>query len=459
MRAPVSLVVIAVVIAVLTSGCLGGTAEVAPASLPGAGDDAAAALNGFPDPLIVAHDHGDAALHADLTTATMAMLGSADFSGTGVGPVVASELDLLGDDHLLVAGFAQGFHVVDISDRTAPHGVSFTPTPGTAVDIKANADGSLAFVATQLAGAFGLSVYDVSIPARPLPLTLMFNAPGQGLTNGGCHMLDVFEGYLYCAPTDATVRIYEIVRVGNAVALLPTGMYAPLGAPATPFTSADAGESFTHDMTLQADPLTGGAVMVVSFWDYGVRVVDVCDPTAPEELGAWAGEGAPEWFDGNLHTSMMTAVEGRRVVVTVPEYSATPSVWFINMTDYDAPTLLSHWSVKARTEDYGQDSRTFSLHNFQLVGGKVYLAMYHGGVWVLDATSLDAIAAPRTLGYHATPTARAAGVGASGLGGSLSVWDVVLKDGVIYASDMAAGVIALTFEGDTVGDATLTSWA
>lgn len=441
-----SLVILTVVIA----GCVSVPgSEVEPNAASTATADP---FNGLGDPLVVDHDHGDAALH-DLASASMTLLASTRFEELGAPTLAFGEADLLGEDHLVIAGFVgTGFFIADVSDPASPKPVSYTPEPGMIGDVKASKSGDYVFVGTQI-GYGGVKAYNVAVPERPF-LAGTFPLAGTQPFRGGCHMLAVHESHLYCAPNDATVRIYEIVETPAVVALTPVGIYAPYGAPVPLLAGEDHGGEFTHDMTVQADPLTGEPVMYVSFWDYGLAVVDVSDPADPTELGVWKGEGAEEWgtYYGAVHTAMGSLVGGKRVLAYVPEYADVPAVHFIDATDYAAMTALGVWAPKP-AEAWGDAASTFSTHNFQFIGEKVYLAMYHGGVWVIDASDPTH---PLPVGYY-LPTGSGTGLGAFG-GGATSTWDVVVKDGVILASDMPNGLFAIQFEGD-VGKTGLTSFA
>lgn len=433
-----------VLAALLAAGCVGPASPATEEEGRPSGHAAAGPWGGFPDPLVTGHDHDDAAAHA-LSTPTMERLASLAPLDFGLPPVIFGEADLLGEDHLVLAGAVGGFYVVDVADRAAPRVVSYTPLPGFVADVKAIESGTFVFVGVQLAGFTGIQAYHVGVPERPL-------LAGAFPLEGGCHMLAVYEGHLYCAPSDATVRIFRIQETAAAALLVPVGIYAPQGAPLTPLTLRDAGEEFTHDVTVQADPLTGEPIMLVSFWDYGVRAVDVKDPAHPVEIAAWTGEGADDVYEGNVHTTMAVAVEGRRILITVPEYAVQPSVTFLDATDWGNVTVAGVWAAKP--DGFGNDDhKQFSTHNFQAVGGRVYMAMYHGGVVVLDASSLEAMRMPRVVGYHLP-----AGETALGRGGP-STWDVVLKEGHLYALDMRTGLHVLRYAEDTLGDPALTSFA
>ena len=197
--------------------------------------------------------------------------------------------------------------------------------------------------------------------------------------------------------------------------------------------------------------------MLVSFWDRGVWVVDVRDPAQPRTLGTWAGEDALLW-DGKAHTTMATLLDGRRVVVTVPEYASIPAVFVLDATDYAAMRLLGEWQPHA-DGDYGDDPRLFSTHNFQVVEGKLYMAMYHGGVWVLDLRDPARI---EVLAYH-LPGAPEGGTPPGGPGPCAGcvpdTWDVVVHKGYVLAVDIPTGLHVLHLHGDPAGDPAYRSFA
>lgn len=450
----------AIVVALVAAGCIGvpDAARLDPAS---AVDRLAPRADAawIDEALVVDHDHADLAAHA-LMSPTMTQLAHTAFGALGAGAVAFGEADLLGEDHIVLAGFVgAGFVIADVSDPAKPTGVSFTPDPGMQGDVKASKSGNFVFVGRQVGQWQGVQAYNTVVKERPAPAGF-YPIVGTAPFRGGCHMLAVHNDHLYCAPNDNTVRIMQIIETPGAVALVPAGVYAPQAAPiAHPVANGGSGD-FTHDMTVQDDPITGKPVMYVSFWDYGLRVVDVSDPTAPTELGAWMGEGTEEWgtYFGAVHTSIGGLVDGKRILVSVPEYADVPAVTFIDATDYADMKAIGVWAPLT-AEELGDEASRFSTHNFQFLDGKVYLAMYHGGVWVIDASTPEKLAAPTALGYFLPSDARPSPLPAAPgpLGGGGSVWDVLVKDGVILATDMSSGLYAVQLQDDVGKD--LTSFA
>lgn len=209
-------------------------------------------------------------------------------------------------------------------------------------------------------------------------------------------------------------------------------------------------QGWAHDMFVQDEP-DGSTLMYVANWDAGLRIVDVTDPASPKELGGW--NDFPQGHEGNLHTVAADWVGGRRIVVGSTEVGfavvgglhyamgtdrGITYVW--DATDPSAIELLGSWENPLGLPA-GRDQAVFgeeitSTHNLQLEDGRVYLAHYGMGVFVLDVSTPDAQAAPPTLAYYDED--------------ELNVWDVVLSHGVIYATG-AGGLRALHYAPDVVG--------
>lgn len=461
------------------AGCVAPADDVGRASVPAV----------LEDPLVEQHDHSDPAAHA-FATANMEQLG---FTTLGEEPNKTrgtyGEIDVQGDTAYVAVlgdgGETPGFLVLDVQDRTRPQVVSFTPSPGTRIaDVKGEPTNHWVFVggehgapvsqtratrtATDLVAAAqagdperfatrnGIRIYDVSDPAAP-------KAAGFAPSDSGCHMLfyKQYAGgeWLFCVGMG--VNIYQF-KDGEA-------QLAARYAPAVPEALGVVGENPTdpvhqltyeatpHDMTVQDDAASGKTLMYVSYWDLGLRIVDVSDPAKPVEVGKWTGEGAQR-YAGNVHTAMAyEAPDGKRYVYVIPELftgDSVAAVFVLDATDLAAPTLVGEWAPPG---EHPNDGIRFSTHNFQVVGERLYLAFYHGGVWVLDLAG-ERAASPQTLGYY-LPHESVETWQPREETNAPDVWDVVLKDGHIYATDIAAGLYVLHFKGDALGDPAVTSTA
>ena len=449
------------IVAALSAGC------VAPAAL-----DPEGALGALPElaaPFDIDHDHEDPAAHALRWNAEL--VAHAHPALDGLDWLEMNELDLAGD--LLLVGLNAGtvdagtteggFLVFDVADPTAPALLHYERSPAVAScigDVKSGPAEDQVVLATQCsterAPERGFVVYDVADPAA---LTIVAMAP----PGTSCHMVDVAvvggESYVYCAaPAGAQVFRLASTPLGTQAVLvnpnLPTEPQAFLHAPLALDEFGPAAPIFIagpHDMTTQPDPLTGEPIVIVAHSFAGVRILDGSDPTLGRVLGTWSGEGAKAY--SWIHTAQAIEIDGKRIVVAVTEnvVNTPPRFWVIDFTDYAAPVLLAEHDLAAQKDSH---ELVYSLHNFQLVGTRMYMGAYHAGVWALD---LADPAAPREIAYALSgqPVYLKDDGTFFGIGNNWAeqVWDVVVKDGYVLASDMASGLHVYRMAGDPVGDA------
>ena len=198
--------------------------------------------------------------------------------------------------------------------------------------------------------------------------------------------------------------------------------------------------------------------MDVANWDAGLRIVDISDPANPVELGGW--NDFPDGHEGNLHTVATEWIGDRRITVGTVEVGfavvggyhyamgSDRSILYVwDTTDPANIQLVGQWE-NPRGEPSGRDmvpgEGVTSTHNFQLEQGRVYLAHYGLGVFVLDVATSATQAAPALLAYHQEP--------------GDSVWDVVLVRGALVSSG-SVGLVALHYMPDLLGPGGLDSRA
>lgn len=319
------------------------------------------------------------------------------------------------------------------------------------------------FTSTQPGSGLGFSIWDISEPAEPVRVG---EAPG-----GGCHMLNTLRvdgtTFVWCASiTGPTTYRIEELPTGQFVGV-PISSAIPQSDPEVlryaDYYSALTATGFAlllapHDMTAQLDPLTGEPILVVADEINGIRVFDVAEPTAPVQLGYWRGESAEAPIE-RVHTALVADIGGRRIAFGATEtlFDVPPQMYVVDMTDYSEPVYLGTWIPPGITSD---DGLAYSLHNFQVVGDRLYMANFHAGLWVLDVSD-PANPAPVALrtpvfdcGYP-RPEEVVAGhpIDANQL------WDVIVVDGYALTTDIPCGVEVLHIGGDPAGDTAYTSFA
>ncbi|MEK6976175.1 MAG: hypothetical protein AABY18_07520 [Candidatus Thermoplasmatota archaeon] len=467
------------------AGCV---ADESGPDLPGPGDPGyVPVMEAFVNPIDLNHDHGDIALHN--ASNNVDLVGHVDF---GIEPTVTlGELDFAGD-YVYVAVFGHGFAIVDVADPANPVLVSITEVPALGnppvvgpqeapvvgqvrnvvsdrymADLKVDQTGDWVFVAPELSETPGVLIYDARDRANPV-LAGFWPQPGLLL---GCHMIEYAvineQEYVFCAPLDNAVYVgllapaagpqRQIVTVARWVPNSPGYVQNEVdGLTTDPVATAGRYVLSGHqDMTYQPDPITGAPTLFVSFWNLGLRIVDVSIPAVPLEIGFWEGVGA-DGYRGNLHTAMAFAVNGTRVAIAIPEGPDPPAMFVLDATDIANPVVLSEWTAlpSFRDSENASQAGSFSLHNFQIVDGKVYICMGHGGIWVIDVSTPEKLRAPEAVGSYYPHQPRR-----DNETYSIYPWDVVVKDGYMFDAEGNTGLYVLHFRDDPAGDETYDSFA
>ena len=460
-----------IVFAVLVLASLAGCAEERPRGEGAVHDEV-----GWRNPLVSDHDHTE--IHEHGIANNMSLVGHSYLTPQGP-PGLLGEMEVAAG-HAYVAIIGHGFAILDLSDPARPETRSITSVPSLrsltgvsnpvldrfTADLKVDASGDWVFLAMQLSETPGVLLYDARDRANPVFSGIW----AIGLPYLGCHMIEhavINEAeYLFCAPLDHSVW------VGRLLPALPgtphrevqtVGRWIPDAQDLASEVAPHATDPVTganplgwvpghQDMTYQEDPLTGAPTLFASFWDLGVRIVDVSIPSLPQEVAAWDGQGSDVYL-GDIHTTRAFASDGRRIVVAVSE-SSHAALYVLDATDLDAPVLLGTWQGRDENGDVTRES----MHNFQLIQGRVYMAMYHGGVWVLDVSTPRLQAAPKVLGTHLLDKPLANGTSAMS-----QALDVVVWNGYLLVSDIGGydlltndltctGVYVMRYDGDARDD-------
>jgi hypothetical protein len=350
--------------------------------------------------------------------------------------VVTGEMDVKGKLMVIAVAYPEsGFLLYDISNPAAPKFLSHfrgEECENVIVDVDCGAyvdlspDGKRVYMSVQQNTALanpdpnmrppsvpGIDVIDISIPTLPVRLQ---STPVE--STGGVHTAKSFvvpekgaDGPR--APGEYVVAVVNGTGLG-IFKVQPTGNL-------TPVTTIEIGE--THDTFIQDDPILGRTLLYAAGgFSSGFYVWDITNPAAPVEIGEWdpTPECGGDWYS---HTIDVSVKDGKRILTMPNElidffgdqegdpcgtlkgngnYAA--NMWFVDITDLgklgkftsDNATHEPDDVLKAKSEAllssvyYNPALRaggelTFSLHNQQIVGDKIYISQYHGGVVVVDA--------------------------------------------------------------------------
>lgn len=448
-----------VALALLLAGCMAGPQEAQPAqALPG--------LDALGAAVAVKHDHTDRALHEDVARG-LSVLDASALSDDGTSLGEYREADHARGLVAVTSTLKRGatFVLLDAEALPALRVLSSTFEPGASGDVKLDREEPLLYHAFP-GDATAFSVWDVSDPTRPVKLATV--------RGEGCHMLSPQRiggvPHVWCAGYQPT--LYRLERtpaglMGVAIArvtpqsdpeTLRYASYYEELVPAGPVGLV--GALTAHDMTAQDDPLAPGRpLLVVAYELQGIRVMDVSTPVAPREVAHWRGEGLPGPMH-RIHTAFLAQVGERRIAFAATEtfHHVAPEVYVVDFTDLAKPRLLAVWTPPG-IEDDGHI--LFSAHNLQVVGGRMYVANFHGGMWVVDVSDPEA---PRTLAVRQPVRDTDYPEKGKMLLPDVpldvnSVWDVVVVRGYALVTDVPAGVEVLAVDGDPHGDPAWSSFA
>ncbi|HEV2999188.1 MAG TPA: hypothetical protein VGW75_00510 [Solirubrobacteraceae bacterium] len=426
--------------------------------------------------------------------------------------VVFGEMDVKGNLAVVAIAYPEaGFVLFDVSDSAHPKFLSWyrgDECEGLALDVDCGAfvdlspDGKRVYVSIQqisvvpggapgvkpaLAAYPGIDVVDISNPKSPL---LRQKLPVTSI--GGVHTTRSF---------DVPGKGEYTVSVANSVGAMIHKVDKTTGT-LSPVHLIEMDE--LHDTFIQQDPLTGKTLLYIAGgFDSGFYVFDVSDPANPVGVAEWdvTPECADDWY---AHTIDVTTYKGRRIVtlpVELIDFFGDQSdsdqaqgcgklagngdfagpLFIVDATDFSQlgtndPTdsesaeeasdmkekslrsLITVWSNAAHRAG---GELTFSPHNQQIVGDKIFLSGYHGGVTVLDAS--DAFEGrnvrPRELGVivpHGDTTRPIH----PDRGGPYQhfftsfidyrpiIWDMQWHNGQVLAADMVGGFYSIRYTGE-----------
>ncbi len=449
---PIPLLTALLLLGAVTAGCIQSGDDT---DVPGS--------DGAPEPLAPLEDVL-AALEAGNTSANVDLVGSWTDSGNG-------EVDPW-EDHLAVMKRDGRVVVLDVADPKDIHEVGEISLPGVH-DVKWSHDGEYLFVGydgglghppTGPTREAGVYVVDASDKSNLKQVHFQEVGPRRGPHMVYYHQNPDGQELVFSAAGE--VVIHEFDRDSGSMTELARYNPDPVdGFNRDPmvFDVFYGGQMWAHDMFVMDDPVDDTQLMYVANWDAGLRVVDISDPSNPQEVGGW--NDFPEGHAGNLHTVTTEWIDDRRITVGSPEVGFAvvggvpyllgeePTGMYVwDTTDLDDIQLLSYWqnpidphAQRGADEPFatmGEDLT--SSHNLQIENGRVYMAHYEYGVWVIDVSTPDNQSDPETLGYFVED--------------GMNTWDVVLNSGLMYLGD-AQTLHALNFVWDSMGEDGVTSRA
>ena len=303
----------------------------------------------------------------------------------------------------------------------------------------------------------GISVYDIS--SDPYHPVLLRRIP----IPGGVHTVqidpEVDSGRPYAYANSEGSWYMWIVNLETGAILSQYASSEGIGC--IPSFNFCLGFNFAHEGFIQRHPRSGRVLDYVSFWDSGLRIVDVTDPAHPVEVGA---------FDYNRLTNGLTsahyaaATPSANWVYLEDEigYLETGGVHVLDTsacdgTSYCTPTLTGEWHIQGHPVQSGglnglihgnafqgpidaanKRSFTYDAHNLDVRGeDELLVANYAMGIRLIDTSDKKA----PVLSSFFMPNSNQAEACKMDCGfNSRLTWGSYFgSDGRIYASDLSRG--------------------
>ena len=408
------------------------------------------------------HDHRDRGLHQEVARA-VTVLNMSTLSDDGLSLGEYTEAD---HEHGLIAvavvtGPGSTMRIVFLREDDLPalNVAGYIDEPDSYGDVKF--DPQLKLVYIPYPGDKAFSMWDISDLENPRRV-----GEAQG---AGCHMLHAMpiDGvpHVFCAGVGGSMvfRIEESPQGGYQA--VPVAVAAPQNDPevaryATYYEDLSpigpALITTPHDQTAQPDPLTGDPLLVTAHELQGIRVFDVSVPAAPREISYWRGDGMNDAQLERVHTVGIAEINGRRIGFGATETftDVEPALYIVDFSDWSDPKFLARWTPPGIPGDQGI---TYSLHNLQVVGTRLYLTNFHGGLWVLDVSDpanpiTQALRTPVRDTEYPRP-GEFMQIGEFQIFNNVNqYWDVIVVNGYTIVTDMSAGIEVFHVDGDPAGD-------
>ncbi len=356
-----------------------------------------------------------------------------------------------------------GLFIVDISDPRDPKLISEFPQEDAEThDVKVNEAGTIAVLANQPVrppaegeeweewwdemlkiSHLGLTLVDISDKRHPRLLSRWENHDAEGKP-APCHNVAIYGSHVYCTSFWWSDRGLVILDISDPTRPTEVATIPPPEVADVENLPEDLTGVWIHDLYVQRHPELGRDFGYAAWWDAGLRVYDLTDPTSPDEVAEWAWAELGPPFQ---HTFFTKPTPSGKLAVVGPAF-AYGFAGFLSIVDLSEPSrakLLSTWSIPGH--DWIPEDKPWSAWspaNFDVTEDRIYLANHQAGVWVIDISDPTD---PKAIGNFGPESFKPPPPKPEGpiLWEAAYPWvhTVEEQDGLIYALDVVSGLYIL----------------
>lgn len=372
---------------------------------------------------------GEAPCEADVGAETSANLVTLGRYQTEEGDI--GEIDVRDDRAIFSRHQMGGLYVANISDPREMKIIGTLVQEGaSAYDLKWLPGMEAAVIG---GGEGKLYVVDLTDPTTPVVVS-------EADVSTQAHMVQpaVIDGvtYVYVASQSSNAPAFVYQLEGWNLTLV-----GAFGLPTGSIQSLPLGN---HDIAIINDTILGAQTLYLADGLAGWSAWNLDDPVNPKRIGTSLGQ---ELGVGYVHTIRVGFFGDKRIVVTMQEVGQN-TLKVYDATNLDLPILLARWNADATNPATPQ-------HNIQLLGDWLFMAHYTQGFYVFNLSSvvngppLVGTAMLTPAGHWAVEDPVTASATSLFFG---NVWDVAVRRGVVYVSDLTGKVTSVGFACLPIGD-------
>lgn len=455
---------LAILLLLFATGCSGPSTTPGGEPEPPLYDAIEAAIGA---PVVEDHDHADASLHANAYNLERVALVTGE-AGRESQPTEAYVETAVKDGYayLCRTGPDQGLVIFDVSELERPRQVGYLKLEaGFEPDVEVSDDGAWAFWETQrfptsaevpsLDPGVNLQrgVHIVDIRDKSAPKWAGFSpTPPDGphsityASIEGRHILFQSVYAFAYAYADQEVPGAQRLVISELDTSLPVATLRTLAEYVEPGATGGPG-LFPHDVSIFVHPVTGRTYAYIAYWDVGVVILDVSDPARPARVGVVTDFGPATYRAMHMARQFPHTIAGRVVLVAEPEIGGEADsgyVTFHDVTDPAAPTYLSAWILPGNLTSAGG---SLGPHYFDVADGRVALASYHAGFWVIDVHDEANLLRPRSVAYALVNATGAPLPGPLGAISGPNAFDAWWYEGHVVGGDIHGGLAVYRYTG------------